>query len=79
MLSLMLLGTYFFGIAGAIGGQAAAQVLALPANIWIARTHRAWDGLHDVVFLSLMIVFGGAAVWLHRTEVLDLIQNGVGG
>ena len=79
MLSLMLLGTYFFGIAGAIGGQAAAQVLALPANIWLARTHRAWDGLHDIVFLSLMIVFGGAAVWLHRTEVLDLIQNGVGG
>jgi O-antigen/teichoic acid export membrane protein len=79
MLSLMLLGTYFFGIAGAIGGQAAAHLLTLPAIAWLARTHRAWDGLHDMVFLGLMTLFGGAAVWLHRASVLDLIQNGAAG
>jgi O-antigen/teichoic acid export membrane protein len=79
MLSLMLLGTYFFGVAGAIGGQAAAYLITLPAIIWLARTQRAWDGLHDMVFLVLMAVFGGAALWLHRIEILELIRNGAVG
>ncbi len=79
MLLLMFLGTYLFGMTGAIGGQAAAHLLTLPAIAWLARTHRAWDGLHDMVFLALMTVCGGAAVWLHWASVLDLIQNGAVG
>ncbi|NUH65499.1 oligosaccharide flippase family protein [Sulfitobacter sp. S0837] len=79
MLSLMLSGTYFFGMVGAIGGQAAAHFLSLPAIIWLARTYRAWDGLHDMVFLGLMVAFGSAAIWIHRSDILALIQTGVGG
>jgi len=76
MMALSLLGAYHFGVAGAIFGQAAAHLFTLPAIVWLARSYGAWDWLHDMLFLGAMLLFGGAALWLHREGILEIIQNG---
>lgn len=79
MLALSLAGIALFGIAGAIAGQGAAHLLTLPAIIWLARAHGAWDRLHDLVFLLAMLVLGGTALWLHQDGIAELIRLGATG
>ncbi len=79
MISLSLIGVYYFDVAGAVAGQGAAHLITLPVIIWLARYHRAWDALHDTVFCLAMFVIGGAALWLHRDGISDLIHNGATG
>jgi O-antigen/teichoic acid export membrane protein len=76
---LSLLGAYYFGVAGAIAGQAGAHLMTLPAIICLARSHGAWDRLHDTLFLAAMLCFGGAALWLHHEGISELIRNGATG
>lgn len=77
MMTLMLLGTYYYGVVGTIAGQGLAYLLTLPVTIWLARSHNAWDRLHDTSFLLIMLFFGGAALWLHRDGISELVKNGV--
>lgn len=48
-----LIGVAAGGLMGALLAQAIAAVLLHPAIVLLARKHRAWDPLHDVVFFAL--------------------------
>ena len=69
-IGLLLIGVITNGLVGGIVGLGAAMALAHLALIWLARTHRVWDPVHDSLFMGIsaaLVVFG---LWLHW----DLIQ-----
>lgn len=66
----LLIGVYFWGIVGAIGGIAASGIVVHPFLIWLSIKHKVWDGEHDAIYFVLTAAFAVATIWLH----LDAIQ-----
>jgi O-antigen/teichoic acid export membrane protein len=62
----LLTGVMTGGLVGALFGMGLALVASHLVLIWLARKHRAWDGLHDVVFAGLALALGLTALWLQR-------------
>jgi O-antigen/teichoic acid export membrane protein len=60
-----LLGVKLGGLEGALLAQGIALLALHPAVILLARKHRAWDPLNDVVFLGLAAVFVALAFWIN--------------
>ncbi|RID92556.1 polysaccharide biosynthesis protein [Gemmobacter lutimaris] len=64
-----LAGAAYWGLGGALAGQALAYLAMHPLLVWLARRHRAWDALHDVVFFSLAAALALAALWANHAEI----------
>lgn len=64
-----LIGMSTGGLFGALAAQGMALcVMHLPI-IWLARRHKAWDGLHDAVFFGLSLLLGVLVLWANRGVV----------
>ena len=61
----LLIGATSAGLAGALLGLGLATVAIHPAIIALARRHKVWDPLHDLVFAVLGIGVGGWAAYRH--------------
>ncbi len=68
-----LLGTLLFGLPGGIVALGGAMIAAYPVLIWLARRHRVWDPLHDLLFTATSTLIGGAALWWHWAEIVQMI------
>lgn len=77
LLVFMLLGTWHYGVVGAIAGQAVAHLLTLPAIVVLARAQGAWDWLHDALFLLATLAIGAVTLWLHLEAVETAMRPGV--
>jgi len=73
LLILLLLLVPAGGIGGAALALAGAALAGYPLQLWLARRHRAWDGLHDLAATGLIALVGGLAVWLHGPLVRPLV------
>ncbi len=60
-----LVGINMGGLEGALLAQGIALLALHPAVIVLARKHRAWDPLNDVVFFTLAAVLVAAAFWVN--------------
>ncbi|MGB8812227.1 MAG: oligosaccharide flippase family protein [Paracoccaceae bacterium] len=58
-------GAQLAGLPGALGAQGLALAAVHPLIIWLARRHRAWDGLHDAVFSAVALALIVLALWLN--------------
>lgn len=58
-----LVGVRLAGLEGALLAQGAALLALHPAIVLLARKHRAWDALHDMVFFALAFGLAALAVW----------------
>ncbi len=65
MVTLLIVLVPRLGIPGAALALAVAAVLSYPLQLWLARRHGAWDGLHDLVGFTLVAVTALAVLWLH--------------
>lgn len=68
----LIIGVTQFGLLGAMISMGVATVAVHPVLVWLARTHRAWDPLHD----CLAVLTGTSAVilatWLHRDLIMSV-------
>ncbi len=60
-----LIGMETGGLYGALAAQAVALIALHPAIVLLARKHRAWDGLHDLIFFSFAVVLAALVLWSH--------------
>ncbi len=58
-----LIGLQAGGLFGALTAQGIALCLMHLPIIWLARRHRAWDGLHDAAFFALSAVCAAVVLW----------------
>lgn len=65
----ILVGWQMGGLAGAIAGQAAANLLAYPVLAWLLRPHGDWDPLLDAGFLAAWAALAAAALWWNAAAV----------
>ena len=64
-----LIGMQLGGLSGALTAQGIALcVMHLPI-IWLARRHRAWDGLHDGVFFALSAGLAALVLWVNAAAL----------
>ena len=75
-LGLLLAGTVWFGLVGAIVGMSLAMILAHGVLIWLARAHGDWDPVHDAVFALCGGLAAVLALWLHADAVAALVGLG---
>jgi O-antigen/teichoic acid export membrane protein len=61
----LLVGVEIAGLEGALIGQAIALVALHPAVILLARKHRAWDPLNDIVLVALALALVGGSWWVN--------------
>jgi O-antigen/teichoic acid export membrane protein len=66
----LLAGIIHFGILGAALAPAVATILQYPVMVGLTKRYRAWDPLHDAVFLALSIALVALGWWLHTDAVL---------
>lgn len=68
----LILGAEAYGLVGALIGQALAGLAVYPFLIWLARRHRAWDGLHDLTFALAGAALAAAALSLDSGAIAAL-------
>ena len=78
VVAFTLIGLHFWGLPGALIGDALASVAAYPVLVWLIRPHGAWDPLHDSVFMVVGVVIGAAALWFNADAVGALWLMGPG-
>lgn len=49
-MTLFVLGAHYWGLAGALAGQALSGLICAPASMALAQRNGVWDPRHDVVF-----------------------------
>jgi len=64
-LGLMFIGVNQIGIAGVILAPAIAPILLYPMRMRFMGLYKAWDPLHDALFMMLGMGSGALACWLH--------------
>jgi O-antigen/teichoic acid export membrane protein len=69
-------GLAFGGLGFALAGQAAGVLASHPFIVRLARRHRAWDPLHDAVFLALGLALGALAFWANADALATLAGMG---
>jgi len=67
-----LVGVTQGGLAGALLAQGIALVALHPAVVILARKHRAWDPLNDVVLITLAAGLVAVAFWLNAAAIAAL-------
>lgn len=73
MIIFVVWGVSQLGLVGAIIGRGVAIALAHTVLIWLARKHKSWDPMHDVIFTVISLGFGSLAVWMHWDVVKSMI------
>ncbi len=58
-----LAGVHSGGLMGALVGLGLAGLATHPAVILLARKHRSWDALHDLVFFFVALVLSALILW----------------
>lgn len=61
----LLVGVEIAGLQGALIGQAVALVALHPAVVVLARKHKAWDALNDLVLVVLALVLVAGSWWVN--------------
>lgn len=74
-ITLVGLGAWFYGLAGVLGGQGAAYLLAYPAGVRLARKHRVWDPRHDFIVAILALLICGLAIGMHSDEIISALRH----
>lgn len=64
-----LAGIELGGLWGALLAQGLALLVMHPAIVYLARKHKAWDALHDAVFLTLGGVIVALALWVNAATL----------
>lgn len=64
-ITLVLIGTVMWGLAGLLIGQALSLLVNYPIQVWLARRHRAWDPRHDAVAAVFAVIVAALALNLH--------------
>ncbi len=72
--SLFILGMEMYGLIGAFVGLWLSQILVHPVVIWLARRHRAWDPLHDVVYAAVGLLTTVLILQYHWAELDTLLS-----
>ncbi|MGJ8615505.1 MAG: oligosaccharide flippase family protein [Sulfitobacter sp.] len=73
-----LIGVTMMGLYGAVIGLAIAMLLYYPFIATLAHRHNAWDRRHDLMFLPLVLLLGGFAVWVNISDVEMLLPGSAG-
>ncbi|QCO57182.1 polysaccharide biosynthesis protein (plasmid) [Pseudorhodobacter turbinis] len=73
-----VIGALYFGLAGAMLGQAVAMLIYMPVIARLAWRHGVWDAAHDVIFLAVALILGALAVWVNWPQI-ELLFPGSGG
>lgn len=73
-ISLLLGGAITHGVTGAIIGLGLAHLLSHPTLIWLARRHRVWDPLHDIVYFAVAAVVTAVTLSLHVDFLRALME-----
>ncbi|MTH77827.1 oligosaccharide flippase family protein [Paracoccus aestuariivivens] len=73
--SLVLAGTWFFGLTGLLAGQALAQLCCYPVVVWLARRQRAWDPRHDIVAIAIALAGAACALIMHADIVSEALLH----
>ena len=68
-IALLFLGVSNFGLIGGIVGMAIAVILAHPVLIYLARTYKAWDPWHDLLWFTVALAISGLAIWVNFDAV----------
>lgn len=63
-----------FGLLGAILAPPLAVFLVYPVLVYITRSHKGWDPVHDVTFLAISFTLGAVVLWLHHDTFAPLFQ-----
>ncbi|MFY0597548.1 MAG: oligosaccharide flippase family protein [Cognatishimia sp.] len=66
------IGVVTYGLAGALIGQGLGMVVVYPVVVWLARHHKVWDPLHDLVFAVFGVALLVLALWVNASFVSDL-------
>ena len=74
-MAFLLVGTWAFGIVGAILSHALAILVVSPLRIAYARRYEAWDAAGELGFLALGLGSGLLACWLHLDAILALLPG----
>lgn len=72
----MVIGVEAFGLLGAIISMGVSGVLTYPGAVWLARRHKAWDPLHDLVFCGVGLGATAIATWVHWDAIGVLMAAG---
>ncbi|MGP9788493.1 oligosaccharide flippase family protein [Roseinatronobacter sp. NSM] len=70
--ALFLTGFLYFGLPGALAGQALSAVLVYPAVVRLARHTGVWDRTHDLVFMGVALCLITLSLWVHQDIVITL-------
>ena len=69
----LIAGAEWFGLVGALAGQALATIAVYPFLIWLARRHKAWDALHDICFAGIGLAIAIGAISLDSSAIAELL------
>ena len=72
------IGVTNMGLLGAVIGLTVALLLYYPFIATLARRHNAWDRHHDLMFLPLVLLLGGIAIWVNLSDIKMLIPGSAG-
>jgi O-antigen/teichoic acid export membrane protein len=70
-----LIGAHYFGLAGAMLGQAIGILLYFPVIAHLAWRHKVWDARHDMLYLVLALALGALAIWVNWAHVALLMPG----
>jgi O-antigen/teichoic acid export membrane protein len=68
----LLIGVQYFGLIGALAGQALAIILAYPALVWLSVKIGVWDPLHDLGFAIIGLGLAAGAIWYNWAAISAL-------
>lgn len=69
----LLLGVELYGLIGALIAFSVASLMVYPVHVWLARHHRVWDPLHDLLLMGIGVLGAAGALWLHQGAIAALI------
>ncbi|WP_435140398.1 oligosaccharide flippase family protein [Pseudopelagicola sp. nBUS_19] len=72
MMAGLMVGVSLNGLIGALIGQGLAMTFAYLAVVRLARAHRAWDPLHDMLFWTVGAIIAGTSIWLNWNAIIAL-------
>lgn len=75
----LIVGAEWLGLVGALLGQALASLAVYPLLIWLARKHKAWDPLHDIVFAGVGLLIAVSAISVDSGAIAELLNLYAGG
>ncbi len=68
----LMIGALLDGLQGALIGMGLAALVIYPVIVWLARRHRVWDPLHDLVYAVVAGALALLALWLNGSALVAL-------